>query len=410
MSCRAIDRKMSGAAFGSARHELCRGDRHLLAELEQRPVDARDVEQSAEVERGGEAVHLLVGDAELPHEQVEGDLVHVVGDLQPDRRAEAPAQELSLERLDEVLRLVLVDLHVFVAGHPELVMIEHLHAGEQVAEVVRDEVLEGDEAQQPTAVIRQLHETGQHRGHLEARELLFTGLRMPDAHRQVERQARDVGERVRRIDGEGHEHGEDLVREDLLHASAVLVPEVGPGLHVDAGFVEGGFDHIGEGGRVACLQHVRPFRDRLEHIGGRPAHVRGHGESRDDAAFQPRHAHHEEFVEVAREDGEKVRPLEQRQGVVLGEFEHSGVEREPAQFPVEVAVGGKAPVVDPTRLVVVFVVNEIRADGGLPDIGVAVHGPHHGIPICSGRCGLSWAQPALRYCTSTAWSVKPTER
>ena len=113
-----------------------------------------ELEQAAEVERRGQAVDLLLGDVELLHEQAERDVVHVVGDLEPDRRAEAAAQQLLLERLDEVLGLVLVDLDVLVAGDAELVVLEDLHAREQVAEVVGDEVLERDEAQPAALVIR----------------------------------------------------------------------------------------------------------------------------------------------------------------------------------------------------------------------------------------------------------------
>ena len=67
------------------------------------------------------------------HEQAERHVIHVVGDLEPDGRAEAAVEQLLLERLDEVLGLVLVDLDVLVAGDAELVVLEDLHAGEQVA-------------------------------------------------------------------------------------------------------------------------------------------------------------------------------------------------------------------------------------------------------------------------------------
>ncbi|MBG9885267.1 hypothetical protein ABE10_01425, partial [Bacillus toyonensis] len=94
------------------------------------PVDPGQVEEAAEVERAGEPVDLLVRDVELLQEQVEGDVVHVVGDLQADRWAEPSPEQLRLQRLDEVLRLVLLDLDVFVARETEGVVIEHLHAGE----------------------------------------------------------------------------------------------------------------------------------------------------------------------------------------------------------------------------------------------------------------------------------------
>ena len=63
----------------------------------------------AQVERPGQAVDLLRGDVELADEQVEREVVHVVADLEADGRAEPAAQQLGLERLDEVLGLVLLD-------------------------------------------------------------------------------------------------------------------------------------------------------------------------------------------------------------------------------------------------------------------------------------------------------------
>ena len=67
-------------------------------------------------------------------------------DLEPHRRPEAAAQQLLLQRGQQVLRVVLLDLEVLVAGHPEGVHAEHLHAGEQPLEVLADDVLERHEA------------------------------------------------------------------------------------------------------------------------------------------------------------------------------------------------------------------------------------------------------------------------
>ena len=72
--------------------------------------------------------------------------VHVLLDLEPHRRAEAAPGQLALERREEVLGVVLLDLEVLVAGHPEGEVLAHLHPREEVVEVGRDDVLERDEA------------------------------------------------------------------------------------------------------------------------------------------------------------------------------------------------------------------------------------------------------------------------
>ena len=61
-----------------------------------------------------------------------------------DDLAEAPAPELVLDRLEQVVGLV-GDLEVGVARDPEQVVADDLHAREQRVEVLGDDVLERDE-------------------------------------------------------------------------------------------------------------------------------------------------------------------------------------------------------------------------------------------------------------------------
>ena len=339
-----IAAKMSARPFCSARLEGERRRRHVRRVVQLGAVDLGEVEQAAQIERTGEAVDLLRGDVELADQQVEREVVHVVADLEPDRRTEAAPQELGLERLDEVLGLVLLDHDVLVAREAEGVVIEDLHAGEEVVEVVRDQLLERQVAH-GVAVARDVDEAREHRRHLEARELLAAGLGVADADREVEREARDVGERVRGVDRERHQHREDLGLEVLVDTrSRSSSSSCVPGDDLDAGIRQRGPHLRGPGIRVPQLQRVRVGGDVGEHLLRGAADVRRHGEPGDDAALEAGDAHHEELVEVAREDREEVRPLEQGQGRILGEFEHALVEGEPAQLAVEVAVVGQLRV------------------------------------------------------------------
>ena len=191
------------------------------------PIDLGEVEQSAQIERTGQAVDLLRGDVELADQQVERQVVHVIADLETDRRAEPAPQQLGLEGLDEVLGLVLLDHDVLVAGEAERVVVEDLHAGEQVFEVVRDELLERQVAH-GVAVAGDVHEARQHRRHLEPRELLPPGPRVADADREVQRQPRDVREGVRGVDGERHQHREHLALEVLGQRGCARRPRARP--------------------------------------------------------------------------------------------------------------------------------------------------------------------------------------
>ncbi|OEI67462.1 hypothetical protein Cus16_2897 [Curtobacterium sp. ER1/6] len=353
-----------------ARLELHGRRRHVARVVQVGTGDLGDLEQSAQVERRRQAVDLLLGDVELAHEQVEGHRVHVLGDLETDRRSEPTAEQFALEGLDEVLGLVLLDLDVLVAGDPEHVVLEDLHPREQVVEVVRDEVLEGDEAHPAGAVVGQRDEAREVLRDLEARELLALRLRVPDADREVERQPGDVRERVRRVDRERHEHREDLLVEVLAHAQPVGLVEVGPVLDVDARGVEVRLERVDERLGVPVLQLVRLRRDVPQDVARGAAHVRRHRDAGVDAALQPGHPDHEELVEVRREDRQEVRALEERLRAVLTELEHALVEAQPAQLAVEVAVRGQRLVLDLDDLVEVV---EVGGDGFAVELRFGVH-------------------------------------
>src|SRR4051794_36550490 len=155
------------------------------------PVQAGDREQTTQVQRTGELEHLGLGDAELGQQQRLHLRVDRLLDLEPDRRAEPAAQQLLLERREQVLRVVLLYLEVLVAGDPEGVVLGDLHAGEQLTQVGRDDVLERDEAP-----LGHLHEPRQQRRHLDPCEVLAAGLGVPDHDRQVQAEAGDVWERM----------------------------------------------------------------------------------------------------------------------------------------------------------------------------------------------------------------------
>ena len=79
------------------------------------------------------------------HQDPPGDLGHRPLDLEPDRLAEAAAPDLLLDRDQQVVRLVLLDRDVRVAGDPEQVGLEDLHAPEQLVEVRLDDLVEQHE-------------------------------------------------------------------------------------------------------------------------------------------------------------------------------------------------------------------------------------------------------------------------
>ena len=184
-------------------------------------------------------------------------------------------------------------------------------------------------------------EPRQQRRHLDAGEVLLARQRVRDDDRQVERQPRDVRERVRRVHRQRREHGEDLLAEELVQALLLADLELVPVHDRDALGVERGL-HVGaEHLRVPRHQSVRALADRLQHLPRAHARRRGDGDTRGDAALQARHPHHEELVQVGREDREEPGALQQRQRRVLRQLQHPLVERQPAQLPLREPVVGQ---------------------------------------------------------------------
>jgi hypothetical protein len=118
------------------------GTKRVVPEI--RPLETVEDEQRTEIQRPGQPVDVLDVDLQLPRQQVEHVVVDVVLDLEAHRRAEPAARELLLHRGEEVLRVVLLDLDVLVAGHSERRVLMHLHAREQLVEVRGDDVLQRD--------------------------------------------------------------------------------------------------------------------------------------------------------------------------------------------------------------------------------------------------------------------------
>ena len=113
--------------------------------LEVRAVEVDELPQGGEVEHPGDLVHVVVEHADALAQDPPGHLRHRPLDLEPDRLAEAAAPDLLLDREQEVVRLVLLDRDVGVAGDAEQVGLEDLHAPEQLVEVRLDDLVEEHE-------------------------------------------------------------------------------------------------------------------------------------------------------------------------------------------------------------------------------------------------------------------------
>ena len=110
------------------------------------PFERVHVPQAREVEQARRRRPSPGGDGELARQHVEDVVGHRRVDFEANGNTELRAAvQHRLDRLEEVLGLV-VELEVGVSGHPEGVVRQHLHPGEQPVEMRGDHLLEGDEA------------------------------------------------------------------------------------------------------------------------------------------------------------------------------------------------------------------------------------------------------------------------
>ena len=178
-------------------------------------------------------------------------------------------------------------------------------------------------------------------GHLHAREPLVAARRVAHGDREVQRQVRDVGERVRGVDRQRREHREDRVGEQLVEVGAIVGRRGRPsrrsgcrasssaGTHLVG-------EHRGRRGRRAR----RPGRGstRSWSTRSRPSAVVVRRPA-SSCSMRPETRTSKNSSRFGAEDGEELGPLEQRQALVLGEGEDPGVEVEPRELAVQEALG-----------------------------------------------------------------------
>ena len=302
--------------------------------LELGPIQRVQRPQGAEIQESPNLVHVLIIELQLAGQETP----HLVGDRSVELQAHraggaAAANEHRLDGGEEILRLVLLHVHIGVAGDPEDVVREDLHPGEQRVEVRGQHLLDGYE---PFAV-GQGHEPVEQRRHLHPGEAPLPGHGVADDRRQVQRQARDVREGVGRVHRERREHREDPLLEQPVELGPIVPVQLGPGHDPDPRLVERGQNLLRQQvpGAIDELGHAladsRELLARGHPLGG------GDEDPRRGLLLQPGHPDLEELVEVLAEDRQELRPLQQGRGGVLRQGQHARVEVEPGQLAVEVA-------------------------------------------------------------------------
>jgi len=309
------------------------GDPHPCGVLQVGPVELVDGPQPSQLQGAVDDVDVVGIELELPAQQRQRLLRHGGLRLEADRTTEAAPAQLELHRRQEVVGLLLVHGDVGVPRDAERVVALDLHPREERAQMCGDHLLEGHEA----LAVGHDHEAGQKGRHLQAGEPAGVGDRVAHAHGQVERHVGDVRERVAGVDGQGRQHREDAVVEDVDQIGAVVVVERGPVRQQDPRLAQGRDDLAQEHGGLTTDQLLDLRADGSQLFGRREPVGRRGSQPGGVLVAQRGHPHLEELVEVAAEDGQELGPFQQGEARVLGEGQHACVERQPGQLTIEVA-------------------------------------------------------------------------
>ena len=262
----------------------------LLAQLGAR-VGVAELEQVLDLERGGDPVDVGGVELERPHQRRDDGVGRRGGDLEPHRGAAIAPPQLVLHRRDQVLRLLLVDLQVPVAGDAEPGGVQDREAGEEVDGVGGDHLVEqavldpglggqGDEARQHR---RHLHHRQQH---LHVAPPLPPGPPQDEGH--VERLVAELREGVTRVDRQRRQDREHLLREALPRRLDLPGREVpgGDDLVPDPG--QRRADLLEPGPVLLRHQGVGALAHRGQHLGREQAVGRRVGHAAGDLLLQAR--------------------------------------------------------------------------------------------------------------------------
>ena len=204
-------------------------------------------------------------------------------------------------------------------------------------EVARDDLFE-----RQVAALRDTHQARQERRHLDAGELAAARDRVAQQDREVDGQARDVREGVRRVHRERGEDGVDALGKHRAHVVLLRRSELRPTQDLDALLLQRGADVVLEDAGLLIDEIGDALQDSPVEFLREDAARTGLRDAGVDASLESGDAHHEELIEVARENGEEFCAFDQRDSQrILRLVQHALVELEPRQLAVVEAILGQ---------------------------------------------------------------------
>ena len=172
-------------------------------------IEGVQLEQAREVEQPAMHRDVAGPDVELARQQVEHLVADALLHLEAHGSAEPATAQFHLDLGEQVVGLLLLEGEVGVAGDAEAAVLLHHHAHEQLVQLRGDDLLDRD----PPLAVGQRDQAREHVGNLHAGEAPLARVGIAHHRGEVEREVRDVRERMARIERERREHGIDLLAE-----------------------------------------------------------------------------------------------------------------------------------------------------------------------------------------------------
>ena len=286
-----------------------------------------------EHQRTGTGIGLLGSELELLFQQL-ADLRGIALHFQPHRSQTAPLAQRLDHVVPEILALFVIEpgfsiVDVGVPGHRNNALLGDVIGLEDLPQLEEDHFLSAD----ILGILPGQQDNGR-QGFGYFHDAQQGAVPSREHGGSIEPLVPEMGEGGAAVDDLGREQREDPVPVPVLDIGAVLALQFLGLPFPDTLVLQLGRD-LGKGGVPVADQRTHRFIDGFQLLlGGQTALAVGLFGEGELQVGEASHPHHEEFIQVACEDGEEPQAFQQRDMGVHRLIHDPGIELEPAQFPV----------------------------------------------------------------------------
>ena len=309
-------------------------------------LDAAEGKEHRHIERSVDLIQILLREVHLLRHEALHEAAGACFEFDTHGLPALAFFQLALHLDDEILCIFFIDRKIRVTRDAERMCFQEVVADKETGSKVTDDLLQEDEVMAPLLfrIIRQADDTGKHRWHRHDRclhiDIIFLIQRkvtlIPfEQHRDIEALRSEERERMRGVDGHWRDDWEYLPLEIVLHPFLLRFC------------------------RIFRMDEIEPFRAKLgqkhmkETILARDELLAGVGDLLElllrchmgdvtalHAIFllvlQPRHADHEEFIQIRTRDRQEFQFFQQGIVRIHCFLQYAAIELQPRQLAVQI--------------------------------------------------------------------------